>query len=138
MDPRTPPPSPDHESASLMSATPPTDPNAQGGWKIENVSIRQADNGGFTVSCSKKRDAKPSRGDSGNGPGIGGGDYKNSDYVFADVDKMLEYVRSEFGGGQPAAPQSALPPRAVAAPPAAEAPELMGDEGGMDSLEEEE
>lgn len=84
----------DHESASMMTAAP--TPAKAGGWKVESVNIRAATNGGFIVSCSKKRELPPGKED-GNGPM--GQTYKSDDLAFGTLDEMLGYVTSEFGGG---------------------------------------
>lgn len=130
---RNPAPPSDHESASLMSQAPaPKGADQGGGWKVESVNIRQADNGGFTVSCSKKREGKS------NGNGLGSGsDYKSSDNVFSDVDSMLAYVKSEFGGAEEPDDAQEEPAQGGGYGAAAAAQPPAGAEGGADAEEEQ-
>ncbi len=93
------------ESASRMTAAtpaPPPETDTEAGWKTESVSIRQAENGGFVVDCSEKRETPRKE-----GPGqtiSGGSDYRTKSYAFSGPDEMLAHVGETFGvqGGAPA------------------------------------
>ena len=75
-------PGPDQESASRMSE------GQTGGMKVESVSVRQAANGGFIVTCHKV-------------PRVQGKEYQpgeSKDYAFGSLDEAAAYMAQEFGG----------------------------------------
>lgn len=85
-------PTPDQESASRMTeAQPQAAPKAGPAMKVESVTIRPTENGGYIVSCSKSP-AKNS-GNSSIGPG-----YQSKDYAFSSLDDVIGYVEQEFSG----------------------------------------
>jgi len=91
-------PTPDHQSFSKMSAPP-----AAGGWKVDRVGIRAADNGGFIVDCSKSRQG-PEKDVSGNvGPEAPESTYQSKDYAFSSLPEVISFLQTEFGGGAPEA-----------------------------------
>jgi len=65
----------DHESASMMADE--SQEPEDGAMKVDNISIRPAENGGFIVSCSKSQ----KRGDKGPG-------YQSKDYAFGSLDDL--------------------------------------------------
>jgi len=65
------------------------------GWKTQDVTIKQADNGGFIVRCSHSKEAAPSR----NGPSPGN-DYKSEELAFGTLQEVIGYVTQAFGGQQ--------------------------------------
>jgi uncharacterized protein (DUF1810 family) len=93
---------PDQESASRMTE------GQSGGMKVESVSIRQAANGGFIVTCHKV-------------PRVQGKDFvpgESKDYAFGSLEEAAAYMAQEFGRS-PAAEPRAMAPEPV------EASELM-------------
>ena len=101
---------PDHQSYSQMGT-----PAAGGGWKVDRVGIRSAENGGFIVDCSKTRERASTdvsgnsmQGDASSPPGT---DYQNKDYAFSSLPEVLSFLQQEFGGG------GAAPPPAMGAVP---------------------
>jgi hypothetical protein len=78
------------ESASRMTE----EAAGDGGWKLEDVRARPAENGGVIVTCSKRRERtseKQSYEDT----------YQSKDYAFGSVDEALAYIAQELGGAQP-------------------------------------
>ena len=74
------PAAPDQESASRMTegSTP---------LKVESLSVRQAANGGFIVTCHKV-------------PKVQGKDYQpgeSKDYAFGSLEEAAAYMAQEFG-----------------------------------------
>ena len=120
MDPRVPTSSaiPDHESASLMSSDEPDADEPEGGeaepeMKVDSVTIRPAENGGFIVTC-----AKSGKSASGNGPS-NSPKFSSKDYAFSTFDEAAQYVAQELGQGQATAPAVPAPAPAAPMPPAA-------------------
>lgn len=93
---------PDHESASKMTDYQPPAAEASadaGAWKVDSVSIRPAENGGFIVSCSKSR---PNSGGEMGGPTvnlIAGPMWQSKDYAFSGLPEVMTYLQQEFDGG---------------------------------------
>ena len=94
---------PDQESYSKMGAPPPV-----GGWKVDRVEIRPAENGGFIASCSKtrQRDGDGTAGGHGPMPTSVASDYQNKEYAFASVADVHAFIDKEFGGGEAAMPDA--------------------------------
>ena len=81
-----------------------------GGWKLESLNVRKAENGGVIVSCAKRRDVKeqPNKASSYEDR------YQSKDYAFTSVDDALGYIAQELGaaqGGSTGMGQSAAPGR---------------------------
>lgn len=89
----------DEESASRMMEEEVAAPPAKEGWVVDNVSIRQAKNGGWIVTCSKHQDTPQGR---ENGQRA----YESNDYTFPSLAEAVPFIESEFGvseeGGSPA------------------------------------
>ena len=77
----------DHESASLMMEEEAAPPPDRGGWVVDNVSLKQAKNGGWIVTCSKNQEPAPK-----NGQG-----YQSNDYTFASLAEAVPFIEQEFG-----------------------------------------
>lgn len=73
-----------------------------GGWRVEDVSVSQADNGGFIVRCSHHRD---SAGENDRQPS-----YKSETLAFKTIDEVVGYLQQTFGGGAAAAPAPSATP----------------------------
>lgn len=87
----------DEQSASKMMEEPAAEAQKPaGGWVVDNVSLKQAKNGGWIVSCSKHQEPPPK-----NGPG-----YQSNDYTFASLAEAVPFIESEFGAS---AEGSAMP-----------------------------
>jgi hypothetical protein len=93
------------ESASAMMEQPGT----PGGWKLENISVRLAENGGVIMDVSRRRDAPPQTG--GNGPQPSGPmneTYQSKTYSYSNPAEALKFIAQELGMGgnamEPAAP----------------------------------
>ena len=95
----------DEQSASrMMDEEVPAEEPQKAGWVVDSVSIRQAKNGGWIVSCSKHLEPAPK-----NGPS-----YQSNDYTFATLAEAVPFIEQEFGesadggqsmaGAQPATP----------------------------------
>lgn len=80
----------DHESASRMMEEDPAAQPAKDGWIVDNVSIRQAKNGGWIVSCSKHKDMPA-------GQNSGPGSYQSNDYTFGSLAEAVPFLEQEFG-----------------------------------------
>lgn len=78
----------DHESASKMMQQPAAPVAAEAGWKVDTVSVRQAANGGFIVSCQKSRET---------GPEDKGPSWESKDYSFSSIDEVVSFLGQEFG-----------------------------------------
>lgn len=97
----------DEESASRMMEEEPAEQPAKGGWVVDNVSLRQAKNGGWIVSCSKHKDT--------GGQNSGPGSYQNNDYTFATLAEAVPFIEQEFGASAEgnAMPAPAMPTGAM-------------------------
>jgi hypothetical protein len=82
---------PDQESASRM--TDEAEAAKPGGMKLESVSVRQAANGGFIVTCNKV----PVKQTKDWSPG------ESKDYAFASLEEAAQYMAQEFGSSPAAA-----------------------------------
>lgn len=91
MDMKAPPPMADHESNSMMTEEQDV-PASESGLKVDSVTVRQAKNGGFIVTCSKS----PVNPNAKNGPS-----YQSHDYAFSSLDEVANYLGQEFGGTNP-------------------------------------
>ena len=78
----------DEESASRMMEEESAVAPETGGMVVDSVSIRQAKNGGWIVSCSK-HEANPSKN--------GVGRYESNDYTFASLAEAVPFIEQEFG-----------------------------------------
>lgn len=76
------------------------------GLVVDNVSIRQAKNGGWIVTCATHQEPPPK-----NGSG-----YQSNDYTFDSLAEAVPFIESQFGAsaaGSPGAyPQPSSPVRA--------------------------
>lgn len=82
-------PTSDHESNSLMAedaATPPTTKTAD--TKLDRLSIRPAENGGYIVDCSRSS-VKPTKSNEISG-------YSSKDYVFETLDTLMAFLQQEL------------------------------------------
>jgi len=77
----------DYESASRMMHEAPA--STPGAWTVEDVSVKQAANGGFIVRCNKRKHA------------ASGGDYQSKEYTFASLDDVAAYLAQEFASSAP-------------------------------------
>jgi len=85
------------ESASRMTAEAPAGGDASSGWKVDNVSVSKAENGGFIVHCSRTRE-RPEGNTTVNGGAVPAGrEYESKQYAFGNAQEMLAYVAQEFG-----------------------------------------
>lgn len=89
---------PDHESASKMSEM--SEPAAAAGMKVDNVTVRQAKNGGYIVTCNKS-EIKPKS----DAPGR----YESNDYAFSTLQEAIDFLAREFGEAPATAPAPAGP-----------------------------
>ena len=75
------------ESYSKMMAPPPapaTPGPTQPSGRLESVTIRPTENGGFIVTCSRRGTGTPP-------------DYQSKDYAFQSSDETLGFVAQELG-----------------------------------------
>ena len=82
-------PAMDQESASLMPDVEPA-PTPAGGTRIESLTIRPTENGGFVVSVSKR---PANGGAAGESPAY----EPSKDFAFTSADDALEHVGAELG-----------------------------------------
>lgn len=80
---------PDQESASKMTEAPA--PARQAGWKLESVTVRATENGGFIVTCSHRRE-RPSEKSSYEDT------YQSKDYAFWSLPDAMGYVEQALSG----------------------------------------
>ena len=80
----------DYESASRMMHEAPA--STPGAWTVEDVSVKQAANGGFIVRCNKRKNAAGMN---------GGADYQSKDYAFSTLDDVSAYLAQEFASSAP-------------------------------------
>mgnify|MGYP001609867516 CR=1 FL=1 len=78
---------PEHESASEMTK----EMNKPRAMKVESVTIRPAENGGFIATCSKR----PKNKADGEMPM---GMYESKDYAFTSLPDVQAFVARELGG----------------------------------------
>ena len=99
----------DEQSASRMmgeEAERATAEKAPKGWVVDNVTIRQAKNGGWIVGCSKHQEPPPK-----NGSG-----YQSADYTFASLAEAVPFIEQEFGESVEGGGQAGMPAPTPAAP----------------------
>lgn len=80
----------DHESYSSMTQPKKSSSkkgSSSGGMKLESVSMRQAANGGYIVTCNKTSER-----------GSEMPAYEANDYAYESFDDAMAFVKSEFGG----------------------------------------
>lgn len=97
----------DEESASLMMEEEPAETPPKGGMVVDNVSIRQAKNGGWIVTCSKHQDTdKPNMSTK----------FESNDYTFSSLAEAVPFIESEFGASAESGqmPGPAMPTGAMA------------------------
>jgi hypothetical protein len=81
---------PDHESASRMTEEETsTDDAADPGMKLDRLTVRPAENGGFIVDCSKLAIKPPKKGDSINS-------YSSKDYAFSTKEDLFAFLQKEL------------------------------------------
>lgn len=102
----SPTPMDDEQSASrMMEEEVAAEPEAKTGWVVDNISIKQAKNGGWIVSCSKHEQTRPNAKNPGR--------YESNDYTFGSLAEAVPFIESEFGssaegGGSMPAPASPI------------------------------
>lgn len=91
----TAPPMADHQSASRMTEEMEGSPSKAGdaGYKLENVSVRRAENGGFIATCARTKKLKPEKGSS-----YVPTDYQSKDYAFSSFGELSAFLESELAG----------------------------------------
>lgn len=84
------------ESASRMTKEATEPAGTMSDWKLEDLRVRPAENGGVVVTCSKRREFKGKRTDNMAYEDT----YQSKDYAFTDPAQALEFIVQELSGAQ--------------------------------------
>lgn len=91
------------ESASRMAAAETAAP-AAGDWKLEDLRVRPAENGGVIVTCSKRRDIKGKANENASYEDR----YRSKDYAFTTPADALTFIQQELSGADGSAQMSGM------------------------------
>jgi hypothetical protein len=81
---------PDHESASRMTEEETPDEASDPGMKLDRLTVRPAENGGFIVDCSKSPIKPPKKG------AMSMGGYSSKDYAFSTKEDLFAFLQKEL------------------------------------------
>jgi len=84
---------PQHESHSMMTKGK-NRKAASGTWQLERLTIRAAENGGFIVERSRRREPAPRTGR--DAPMPLSGDYESKDFAFRTRKELETFLRDEL------------------------------------------
>lgn len=95
------------ESASRMTEETAQPTGQMSDWKLEDLRIKPAENGGVIVTCSKRREFKGKRPENMAYEDT----YQSKDYAFTNPEDALAYIVQELGGaaGSPNAASGTAP-----------------------------